>query len=143
MWAHLACSWPFFPLKFDTLGLIHQLYQYNCRDLCLNANFILVNSLLLSQEIRFLTVQNYLFLHIRISLYVQINNYVVVVQSLSRILLFVTPWTAAGQAYLSFTISQSLLKSMAIELMMPSNHLILCHPLLLLPSIFPSIDYIP
>ena len=49
------------------------------------------------------------------------------------------PWTAACQAFLSFTISWSLLKFMSIELMMPSNHLILCHSLLLLPSIFPSI----
>ena len=53
--------------------------------------------------------------------------------------LFVTPWTATFQASLSFTISQSLLKLMSIESVMPSNHLILCHPLLLLPSIFPSI----
>ena len=60
------------------------------------------------------------------------------VQSLSRVRLFATPWTAAHQAFLSFTISQSLLKFMSIELVMPSNHLILCHPLLL-PSIFPSI----
>ena len=52
---------------------------------------------------------------------------------------FVTPWTAASQAPLSFTIYQSLLKLMSIESMMLSNHLILCHPLLLLPSIFPSI----
>ena len=50
-----------------------------------------------------------------------------------------TPWTAACQASLSITNSQSLLKLMSIELVMPSNHLILCHPLLLLPSIFPSI----
>ena len=50
----------------------------------------------------------------------------------------VTPWTAAHQACLSFTVSQSLLKLLSIELVMPSNHLILCHPLLLLPSIFPS-----
>ena len=50
-----------------------------------------------------------------------------------------TPWTAAHQASLSFTISQSLLKLRSIELMMPSNHLILCHPLLLLPSTFCSI----
>ena len=49
------------------------------------------------------------------------------------------PWTAACQAFLSFTISQSLLKLMSIESVMPSNQLILCHPLLLLPSIFPSI----
>ena len=53
--------------------------------------------------------------------------------------LFVTPWTAACQASLSFTISQSFLKRMSIELMMPSNRLILCCPLLLLPSVFPSI----
>ena len=50
-----------------------------------------------------------------------------------------TPWTAACQASLSITNSRSLLKLMSIELVMPSNHLILCHPLLLLPSIFPSI----
>ena len=50
-----------------------------------------------------------------------------------------TPWTAACQAFLSFTVSQSLLKLMSIESVIPSNHLILCHPLLLLPSIFPSI----
>ena len=62
-----------------------------------------------------------------------------VIQSLSCIWLFVTPWTAAHQASLSFTISWSLLKLMSIESVMPSNHLILCHPLLLLPSIFPSI----
>ena len=70
-------------------------------------------------------------------------EHVIVVQSLSRIRLFVTPWTAAHQATLSFTISQSLLKLMSIELVMPSNDLILCHPLLLLPSIFPSIRVFP
>ena len=53
--------------------------------------------------------------------------------------LFVTPWTAAHPASLSFTISQSLLKLMSIESVIPSNHLILCHPLFLLPSILPSI----
>ena len=61
------------------------------------------------------------------------------VQSLSRVLLFATPWTAACQASLSITNSQSLPKLMSIESVMPSNHLILCCPLLLLPSIFPSI----
>ena len=61
------------------------------------------------------------------------------VQSFSRVRLFVTPWTAAHQAYLSITNSRSLLKLMFIELVMPSNHLILCVPLLLLPSIFLSI----
>ena len=63
-----------------------------------------------------------------------------VVQSLSCAQLFVTPWTAAHQASLSFTTSWSLLKLMSIESMMPSNHLILCHPLLLLSSIFQSIS---
>ena len=56
-----------------------------------------------------------------------------------RLQLFVTPWTAAHQASLSITNSQSLLKLMSIKSVMPSNHLILCHPLLLLPSVFPSI----
>ena len=61
------------------------------------------------------------------------------VQWLSPVQLFVTPWTAARQASLSITNSQSLLKLMTIESVMPSSHLILCHPLLLPPSIFPSI----
>ena len=63
----------------------------------------------------------------------------IVVQSLSCVQLFVTPWTATCQASLSFTISWSLPKLMFIELVMPSNHLILCCPLLLLSSIFPRI----
>ena len=61
------------------------------------------------------------------------------VQSLSRVQLFVTPWTAARQASLFITNSRSLLKLMSIELLMPSNHLILCHPFIFLPSVFPSI----
>ena len=61
------------------------------------------------------------------------------VQSLSHIQLFATPWTAAHQASLSVTKSQGLLKLMSIESVMPFNHLIFCHPLPLLPSIFPSI----
>ena len=61
------------------------------------------------------------------------------VQSLSHVQLFATPWTAACQASLSIANSWSLLKLMSIELVMPSNHLNLCHPLLLLPSVFPSI----
>ena len=65
-------------------------------------------------------------------------TFVVAVQSLSRVPLFATPWTAARQASLSFTISWSLFKFMCIESVMPSNHIILCRPLLL-PSIFPSI----
>ena len=61
------------------------------------------------------------------------------VQSLSRVQLLATPWTAACQASLPITISQSLLKLMSIKSVMPSNHLILCHPLLLLSPIPPSI----
>ena len=60
------------------------------------------------------------------------------VQSLSCVQLFATPWTAACQASLSITNSWGLLKLMSIESVMPSNHLILCHPLLLPPSVFPS-----
>jgi len=65
------------------------------------------------------------------------------VQLLSSIQLFATPWTAAYQASLSIINSWSLLKLMSIELLMPSNYLILCRPLLLLPSLFPSIRVFP
>ena len=65
------------------------------------------------------------------------------VQSLSRVRLFAAPWTAAHQASLSITNSQSLLKLMSVESVMPSKHLILCHPLLLLPSIFPASGAFP
>ena len=64
-----------------------------------------------------------------------------VVWSLNRFRFFATPWTVAHQASLSFSISWSLLKLMSIELVMPSNRLILCRPLLLLPSILPSISF--
>ena len=67
------------------------------------------------------------------------SSHVSSVQSFSRVRLFATPWTAAYQASLSITNSQSLPKLMSIESVMPSNHLILCHPFLLLPSIFPNI----
>ena len=67
------------------------------------------------------------------------SSYTASVQLPSHVRLFVTPWTAACQASLSFAISHSLLELMFIESVMPSNHLILCHPLLLVPSIFPSI----
>ena len=68
-----------------------------------------------------------------------LNTSVSVVQSLSHVWLFATPWTAACQVPLYITNSWSLLHLMSIELVMPSNHLILCHPLLLVPSILPSI----
>ena len=64
---------------------------------------------------------------------------IVIVQSLSHVQFFATPWTVACQASLSITNSWSLLKLMSFESVMPSNHLILCHPLFLLPSVFPSI----
>ena len=68
-----------------------------------------------------------------------LHNIAIAVQLPSCVRLFATPWTAACQASLSLTISWSLPKFMSIALVMPSNHLILCHPFLLLPSIFPSI----
>ena len=67
----------------------------------------------------------------------------VVDQPLIRVRLFATPWTAARQASLSITNSQSLLKLMSVESVMPSKHLILCHPLLFLPSIFPASGSFP
>ena len=71
-----------------------------------------------------------------------INHCVVCVQSLRHVQLFATPWTAARQTSLPISNSQSLLKLLSIESVMQSNHLILCHPLLLLPSIFPRIRVI-
>ena len=70
---------------------------------------------------------------------IQLSNSVSSVQLLSCVQLFATPWTAAHQASLSITNSRSIFKLMSIESVIPSKHLILCHPLLLLPSIFPSI----
>ena len=80
------------------------------------------------------------FLHSASSIFkLHLSHNLSFVQSLSQLQLFVTPWNIALQGSLSFTISWSLLKLMFIELVMPSNHLVLCHPILLLPSIFPSI----
>ena len=79
------------------------------------------------------------YLNMSISLQKIFNKFDHSVQSLSRVWLFATPWTEARQASLSITNSQSLLKLMSIESVMPSSHLILCRPLLLLPLIFPSI----
>ena len=90
-------------------------------------SFWLSDSQLLSMFLHYIKCSGILF-----------SSYVVV-QSLSRGQLFVTPWTAAYQVSLSFSISRSLFKLMSTELVTPSSHLILCHPLLLLPSIFPSI----
>ena len=92
------------------------------------------NVLPLGQEMEniYVYIQIFLFVHKNLS---SVSS----VQSLSHVQLFATPWAAARQASLSITNSQSLLKLMSIEWMMPSNHLILCYPLLLWPSIFPSI----
>ena len=73
------------------------------------------------------------------AIYLELESNCVVVPLLSRVRLFATPWTAARQASLSITNSRNLLKLMSIESVMPSSHLILCHPLLLLPPIPPSI----
>ena len=70
---------------------------------------------------------------------VMLSGFYLSVLSLSRVQLFATPWNAVRQASLSITNSRSLLKLMSIELVMPSNYLIFCHPLLLPPSIFPNI----
>ena len=70
-----------------------------------------------------------------------VTNHLSSVQALSRVPLFATPWTAAGKAFLSITNPWSLVKLMSIKSVTPSNHLILCCPLLLLPSIFPSIRF--
>ena len=77
-----------------------------------------------------------------IYIYIHTHTHTHTVQSLSHVRLFVTPWTAVHQACLSITNCRSLLKLMSIELVMPSSHLILCHPLLL-PSIFASIRVFP
>ena len=76
----------------------------------------------------------FLFIFVLLLLFIQSS-----VQSLHRVRLFATPWSAARQASLYITNSQSLLKLISIELVMPFNHLILCHPILCLPAIFPSI----
>ena len=96
--------------------------------------------LLKNKQLLFLRLKRLKKKILRRSNFFLLDYYFVVVELCSHVWLFVTPWTAARQASLSFTTSQSLLKLMSIESMMPSNHLILCHPLLPLPSIFPSIN---
>ena len=85
-------------------------------------------------------VHNHIFfIHSSVDEHLGCSHIISSVQLLSRVPLFVTPWTVARQASLSITNSWSLLKLISIELVIPSNHLILCHPLLFLPSIFHSI----
>ena len=94
------------------------------------------------KQIFFLTIRNYPFISslIRLPFYwnIQIDVHFSLVHSLSHVRLFATPQTAKHRASLPLTNSWSLLKLMSFESVMPSNHLILCHPLLLLPSIFPT-----
>ena len=91
------------------------------------------HSLLMAEQYSIVCVSHTVFV------YSSVNGHFAVAQSLSHAQLFATPCTAARQASLSFTISQSLLKPLSTESVTPSNHLILCCSLLLLPSIFPSI----
>ena len=98
---------------------------------------ILLNSLISKRIIKVIKPIQRAF--VELDIYRQLFVVIVALQSLSHVWLFVTSWAAACQASPSITNSWSLLKFMPIELVMPSNHLILCYPLLLLPSIFPSI----
>ena len=87
---------------------------------------------------KIIDLQSILSIHIFVLIIFVLSKFIVV-QLLSCVQLFATPWTAACQPSLSFIISPNPLKLVSIESVMPSKHLILCHPLLLLPSIFPSI----
>ena len=93
-----------------------------------------VKTLIKNTAFRFLLFWNQLLNPCWVAMFLILSS----VQSLSRVRLFATPWTAARQASLSITNSHCLLKLMSVESVMPSNHLILCHPLLL-PSVFHSI----
>ena len=86
-----------------------------------------------------MTLAGYMWIILLIQTEKDLKLFISSAQSLSCVRLFAIPWTAARQASLSITNSWSLLRLMSIEMVMPSSHLILCHPLLLLPSIFPSI----
>ena len=90
-----------------------------------------------SIECKLYSIVNYIYCKMIHSRLTSIMSFVI--QLLSCVQLFATPWTAARQTSLSFTICQILLELLSIESVMPSNHLVLCHSLLLLPSIFPSI----
>ena len=131
-------SFFWFPKAWNMFYHIPSLSVYMCPSVW-SGSPICIHSLFLfpfSQSIHLLGAFNPLTFDIIIDMYVpQFNS----VQSLSRVWLFMTPGTAACQASMSINNSQSLLKLMSIESMRTSNHLILCCPLLLLPSIFPSI----
>ena len=86
---------------------------------------------------------DHVFFILPANIWLSLESFVVVVRSQSHVQFFVPLWPAARQASQSFALSQSLLKLMSIESVIPSNHLILCRPLLLLPSVFPSIRVFP
>ena len=119
---------------FSSLSLLH-LQQTSFGPMLLNTIAILLTHKFISSTILHLAFQTY----IEISLQYLYLYFIVVAQSPGCVQFFQTPWTAACQACLSLTISWSLPKFMSIESMMPSNHLIFYHPLLLLPTIFPSV----
>ena len=122
-WDLLFCFWIFWGLWFLKAKCLLKQIIYAVQSIIQKHNFVH----LLGEHSGYLREDSYYL------------SFVFVVQSLSCVQLFATPWTAACHASLSFTISQSLLKLLSIESVMPSNHLIFCRPLLLLPSIFPSI----
>ena len=104
--------------------------------------FLFFLRLYLKDSCQSFTLRSFMVIYVYVCTYIKFTFSISSVQLLSHVQLFATPWTAACQASLSITNSQSLLKLMSIELVMPSNHLILYCPLLLLPSIFPSIRVI-
>ena len=119
----LFCFWIFWGLWFLKAKCLLKQIIYAVQSIIQKSNFVH----LLGEHSGYLREDSYYL------------SFVFVVQSLSCVQLFATPWTAACQASLCFTISQSLLKLLSIESVMPSNHHIFCRPLLLFPSIFPSI----
>ena len=119
---------------FSSLSLL-RLQPTSFGPMLLNTITILLTHKFISSTILHLAFQTY----IEMSPQYLYLYFIVVAQSPTCVQFFQTPWTAARQACLSLTISWSLPKFMSIESVMPSNHLILCHPLFLLPSIFPGI----
>ena len=128
----ITCMCDFKLLKYEIAGKKKSASNYSSLGKCMWFH---------SYALIFLKCFNHLicFLKHHLVKVTSLTDSVQSVQSLSRVQLFASPWTAARQASLSITNSQSLPKPMSFESVMPSNHLILCRPLLLLPLIFPSI----
>ena len=126
----------------DSMGISLRKLQEIVKDReawCAAVHGVTKNQIWLSNIPLYICITSSLSIHLWMDNYVASMSFAAVVQLLSRVWLFATPWTAAHQASLSFTISQSLLKLMSIESVMAPHRLVLCCPLLLLPSIFPSI----